>query len=349
MRIFNYELLKRLSIDTETLSLISEIKELKGKQNFFMGQKKDSLAELVEIAKIQSTEASNKIEGIITTEKRIKELFKEKTAPKNRDEEEIIGYRDVLNTIHENFEGIPLKPNYILQLHKDLFKYTAGSIGGKFKSVDNYIQEIDENGNKFIRFKPLEAFLTPAAVADICDEYEKALNSYLIEPLLLIPIFLLDFLCIHPFTDGNGRMSRLLTLMLLYKNEFIVGKYISIERMIEKTKSSYYESLRQSSDKWLDNKNDPMPFIKYMLKIILAAYREFEERVVIFDEKKLGKGERIKELFANHLGKLSKSKIQEFLPDISQPMIEKTLRDLVKSGYIKKTGQGKNSAYIRNN
>jgi Fic family protein len=345
MKIFNYELLKKISIDTETLSLISEIKELKGKQNFFNSLKKAKFDKLVQLAKIQSIEASNRIEGIITTEQRMHDLYHEKTTPRNRDEEEIMGYRDVLNTIHENFEYIPLKPNYILQMHKDLYKFSAGSIGGKYKAVDNYIQEEDAKGNKRIRFKPLEAFLTPDAINNICEEYARALNLYNIEPLILIPIYILDFLCVHPFSDGNGRMSRLLTLLLLYQNGFTVGKYISMEKFIERTKEKYYDTLLASSTKWHENANDVVPFVKYMLQIIVAAYRDFEERVLMVTEKKFTKGDQIRELFNTHLGKLSKSEIKKLLPDISEPMIEITLRDLILSGQIKKIGVGKNTTY----
>ena len=347
MRFFDYELLKKMSIDAEVLSLISEIKELKGKQNFFNKMKKIKLDKLIQTAKIQSIESSNRIEGIVTTEQRISDLYHQKATPKNRDEEEIMGYRDVLNTVHENYEHIALTANHILQMHRDLYKFSAGSVGGKYKAVQNYIQEEDAEGNKKIRFTPLEAFLTPNAINSICEEYGKALNLYNIEPLLLISIFILDFLCIHPFADGNGRMSRLLTLLLLYQNGFTVGKYISFEKLIEKKKDRYYDTLQTSSIKWHENSNDVMPFVKYMLQIIVAAYRDFEERVLIVTEKKLTKADQIKELFNTHLDKLTKAKIKKLLPDISEPMIERTLRDLVKENIIKKIGAGKNTAYVK--
>lgn len=347
MRTFSYELLKRLSIDAEVLSLISEIKEHKGRQNLFTNQKKSRLDKLVRAAMIQSTEASNRIEGIVTTQSRLAGLFQEKTTPQNRSEQEIMGYRDVLNTINENYGHIPLEVNYILQMHRDLYKFSAGPGGGKFKAVDNFIQEIDGQGSKTIRFKPLEAFLTPDAVKSICGEYAKALDLYAVEPLLLVPVFILDFLCIHPFTDGNGRLSRLLTLLLLYQNGFTIGKYISIEKLIEKTKADYYHVLQSASVEWHESKNDAMPFVKYMLQIILAAYRDFEQRVLAVAEKKLTKAEQIKELFNTHLGKMSKAEIKNLLPDVSEPMIEKTLKDLTASGQIKKIGGGKNTSYVK--
>jgi len=347
MRIFNYELLKKINIDSEMLSLISEIKELKGKQNFFNCLKKAKLDKLIQQAKIQSIESSNRIEGIVTTEQRINDLYHEKTTPRNRNEEEIMGYRDVLNTIHENFEHIPLTTNHILQMHRDLYKFSAGSVGGKYKAVQNYIQEVDVDGNKRIRFTPLDAFETPDAIKNICDEYGKAINLHNIEPLVLIPVFILDFLCVHPFADGNGRMSRLLTLLLLYKSGFTVGKYISHEKLIESKKDKYYDTLQASSTKWHEDENDVLPFVKYMLQIIVAAYRDFEQRVLTVAEKKLTKADQIKELFNTHLGKLSKAEIKKLLPDISEPMIERTLRELVANRTIKKVGAGKNTTYVK--
>lgn len=346
MRIFNYEQLKEIIVDTEMLSLVSEIKELKGKQNFFNSLKKAKLDKLVQIAKIQSIESSNRIEGIVTTEQRLGDLCQEKTTPRNRDEEEIMGYRDVLNTVHENFEYIKLNAGHILQMHRDLYKFSAGGVGGKYKAVQNYIQEVGMDGNKKIRFTPLSTFETPDAIKNICEEYGKALNLYNIEPLILIPIFVLDFLCVHPFGDGNGRMSRLLTLLLLYQNGFTVGKYISLEKLIEKKKDKYYDTLQASSTKWHEGKNDVVPFIKYMLQIIVVAYREFEERVLAVTERKLSKADQIKELFNTHLGKLSKAEIKKMLPEISEPMIERTLIELVKLGAIKKVGAGKNTMYV---
>jgi Fic family protein len=347
MRTFNYELLKKLSIDAEVLSLISEIKEHKGKQNLFTSQKQVKLEKLVQIAMIQSTEASNRIEGIVTTEKRLADLFQEKTTPQNRGEEEIMGYRDILNTIHENYEHIPVSVNHILQMHRDLYKFSTSTKGGRLKAVQNYIQEEDACGNKRIRFTPLDAFLTSGAMESICDEYGKALNLYAVEPLLLVPTFILDFLCIHPFADGNGRISRLLTLLLLYQNGFTIGKYVSIEKLIEQQKIDYYNTLEASSQKWHENENDAIPFIKYTLQIILAAYRDFEQRVLTTTEKKLTKAEQIKELFNTRLGRLSKAEIKKLLPNISEPMIEKTLKDLITNSIIKKIGNGKNTAYVK--
>jgi len=345
LRFFDYSTLDNINLDNELLSLISEIKEHKGKHNFFVSSKDVPLEKLVAIAKIQSVESSNRIEGIVTTERRLADLIAEKTTPQSRDEEEIMGYRDVLDLVHNSYEHIALNANHILQLHANLYKYSYGQNSGKFKGIDNYIQEIDSDGNKRIRFETLSAFLTPQAVDDICREYNSALKLSQIEPLILVPIFILDFLCIHPFSDGNGRVSRLLTLLLLYQSGFYVGKYISIEKIIEKTKENYYASLYNSSVDWHENKNDATHFVKYMLKVILGAYREFENRVV--ETNGLNKAGQVKEVFENHLGTLTKRQIKQLIPNVSETTIERQLKNLLDSGYIKKIGVRKNAEYVR--
>ena len=229
MREFDYVKLKEQLWDSEILSYVAQIHEYKGRQELYIRQKPVELERLVEIAKIQSTESSNKIEGIVTTSTRIRQLCEDKTAPRNRDEKEIMGYRDVLNTIHESHDYIPVHPSYILQLHRDLLQYAQESFGGQFKNTQNYISETRSDGSQFVRFTPMAPYETPNAVDAICESYQKALDMQAVDPLILIPIFINDFLCIHPFNDGNGRMSRLLTALLLYRNGYEVGKYISIE------------------------------------------------------------------------------------------------------------------------
>ena len=224
MRIFNYSKYKDVTWDNEILGYISQIHEYKGKLSNIELQNKSKINKLVEIAKIQSTEASNKIEGIVTTSTRIKQICENKMMPKTRDEKEILGYRDVLNTIHENHDYIPIKSSYVLQLHGDLYKFSEKSIGGKFKNVQNYISETRADGSSFVRFQPLEPYETPDAIDRLCEEFNITISKDDVDPLILIPIFILDFLCIHPFNDGNGRMSRLLTLLLLYKQEYNVGR-----------------------------------------------------------------------------------------------------------------------------
>ena len=346
MRTFNYENLRNVSWDSEILGLVAKIYEYKGRQELFLRQKPAVLERLVEIAKVQSTQSSNEIEGIVTTNTRIKQICDDKTTPRNRDEEEIMGYRDVLNTIHESYEYIPLNSSHILQLHRDLYKYSEKNIGGRFKTTQNYITETHPDGTKLIRFTPLEPYEVPEAVGAICESFNRIVDEGIVEPLVLIPIFINDFLCIHPFSDGNGRMSRLITTLLLYKCGYLVGRYISIESKIEKTKQSYYEVLKRSGDGWHEGKNDSTDFIKYLLGIILSAYRDFEERVDIFDEK-LPAIELVRNAVNSKIGKFTKSDIEELVPSIKKTSVGNSLKTLVEEGIIQRHGQGKNTFYTR--
>lgn len=349
MRTYNLKEEAENILKNNIVNLVSAIHEYKGKQTLYIEANHDILISLLSIARIQSTEYSNKIEGIQTTDKRINELINDKTKPKNRNEEEIAGYRDVLELIHENYENIDITPNVILQLHKYLYKYSAKSIGGKFKNTENAIEEIDENGNKKIRFKPVSAFETPQAIEKLCSSYNSEIVKCEIDPLILIPIFILDFLSIHPFNDGNGRMSRLLTLLLLYKSGYIVGKYISIEKIVENTKLSYYDTLKQSSINWHKNNNNYEFFVEYYLGIILSAYKEFADRVEYITNKKMTVKERCETIIKNNLGKISKNEIVDMCPDINEGSIERALRELVNEGKILKISGGRYTKYIFNN
>lgn len=345
MRQFEYKESWKKLLTPNIVSLLTSIHEYKGEQNLFIESNSDKLTELLEIAKIQSTEASNKIEGIITTDDRLKKLVMDKTMPKSRNEKEIAGYRDVLNTIHENYEYIPVNANYFLQLHGDLYKYNGMSFGGKFKTTNNVIAEVDSSGNQKTRFQPIEAWATPEAMLNMCNAYNDAINDG-IDPLILMPMFILDFLCIHPFNDGNGRMSRLLTLLLLYKSGYIVGKYISIEKLIEKSKDTYYEQLQASSYRW--HENDYEPFVEYYLGVIIAAYKEFSSRVQTLIESGMSKPERIREVIRKHIGKITKSQIMEKCPDISDTTIQRTLTELLKNNEIIKLSGGRYTSYVWN-
>ena len=232
MRQFNYSLIKDQKWDSELLGLIAAIYREAGKQEMYLKQRPQELEKLVEIAKIQSTEASNAIEGIVTTSTRIRQLVEEKTTPKNRDEQEIAGYRDVLGIIHESFDVIPITRNYILQMHKILYSYMNNPIAGRTKTVQNYISATYPDGHTETLFTPLAPYETPDALDRICEEYNRVIGNTELEPLIAIPIFIHDFLCIHPFNDGNGRMSRLLTTLLLCRSGFYVGRYISLEAKI---------------------------------------------------------------------------------------------------------------------
>lgn len=348
MRDYAFEKKWKKLLTPEIIALLTKIHEYRGSQNLYVESKPVALTRLVETAKVQSTEASNRIEGIYTSAARLKQLVKEKTTPKNRDESEIAGYRDVLNSIHENHDHIPLKPNIILQLHRDLYKFEGYDIGGKYKCTDNAIEEEDSEGNKFVRFKPVPAWETPESIQNLCEAFEKSVGEGVINPLLLIPMFIIDFLCIHPFTDGNGRMSRLLTLLLLYKSGYVVGKYISIEKMIEKTKESYYECLLASSQKWEENENDYIPFVKYMLGIIVASYRDFFSRADILVNSGLSKPGRIRELIKGTYGEITKSEIMEKCPDISHITVQRALTDMLEKKEIIKLGGGRYTKYVWN-
>ena len=331
----------------DIVALLTQIHEFKGEQNLFIEANSDTLTHLLEIAKIQSTEASNKIEGIYTSDERLKKIVLDKTTPQTRNEQEIAGYRDVLATIHESYEYIPLRPSMLLQLHRDLYKFSGMNIGGNYKNADNVIAEEDAEGNRFVRFQPVPAWETADAVDLACKAYDEALQDGA-DPLLLIPMFVLDFLCIHPFNDGNGRMSRLLTLLLLYRSGYIVGKYISIERVIEQSKETYYETLHQSSLGWHENENDYAPFVRYLLGTIVAAYRDFSSRVQLLVTSGLSKPERIRALIKDTLGKVTKTEIMEKCPDISQITVQRTLNELLKQGEIIKLSGGRYTAYIWN-
>ena len=349
MRSFDYKEEWKKLLTPEIVMYLTQIHEFKGEQTLFIEAKADTLSQLVDIAKIQSIEASNKIEGIYTSDERLKALVKDSTRPRTRNEREIAGYRDVLNTIHENHDYIPPKPSIILQLHRDLYKFEGMDIGGRYKTSDNIIEEQDAEGNKSVRFRPMPAWETPEAIEKICQSYDEALNSENIDALIIIPMFVLDFLCVHPFNDGNGRISRLLTLLLLYRSGYIVGKYISIEKLIEQTKEIYYEILQLSSAGWHENKNDYEPFVKYMLGVIVAAYRDFSSRVSLLTTQGMSKPDRVKEIIRATLGPITKTEILAKCPDISQVTVQRALADLVDKGDIVKLGGGRYTKYIWNN
>ena len=346
-RKFDYSKLPRVLACGEIMNLLSQIHEYKGKQELYVQARADVFVHLLEAAQIQSTGASNRIEGIHTSDERLRALMQMKTKPRDRSEEEIAGYREVLRLIHENHDHIQLRPNIILQLHRDLYQFSVQAQRGKFKTVDNIITEIGKNGVEHVRFKPLPAFETPEAMQIICSSFTEALSEGKIDPLLLIPQFILDFLCIHPFIDGNGRISRLLTLLLLCRSGYLVGKYISLEKIIENTKETYYEVLEQNSNFWLKGKNNILPFVKYFLELLLKACRDLEERLSLMIGKRLSKPERIRALFERTLGLLSKQEILDSLPDTSISTVENTLAKLLKEGFITKKGAGKRTSYYK--
>lgn len=346
MRTFDYADLKIKQWDNEILGLVAQIHEYKGRQELYLQQKPEELERLVEIAKVQSTEASNEIEGIRTTNTRLKQLCADKTTPRNRDEKEIMGYRDVLNTIHENFEYIPIRSGYILQLHRDLYQYSEKGIGGSFKNTQNYISATDADGKSYVLFTPLPPYETPEAIDRICESYNRIIDSQEIDPLILIPAFIHDFLCIHPFNDGNGRMSRLLTALLLYRSGYVVGRYISLESKIAKNKGFYYDALEECQKGWYEGREDISPFIKYLLSTVLAAYRDFEERMSLISAK-LPTIEMVRRAAYGKIGKFTKNDIMGLCPSIGKTSIENALKKLVEDGALLRHGKGKSTFYTR--
>lgn len=346
MREFNYSLIRENKWDSEMLELIAAIYKEAGKQEMYLKRRPEELEKLVNIAKIQSTEASNAIEGIVTTNTRIRQLALEKTTPKNRDEQEIAGYRDVLGIIHESFDTIRITQNYILQLHKILYSYMNNPVAGRTKTVQNYITASYPDGHSETLFTPLAPYETPDALDRLCEEYNRVIGNMELEPLIVIPIFIHDFLCIHPFNDGNGRMSRLLTTLLLYRNGFYVGRYISLEAKIAKNKDLYYDALYESQIGWHEGTDDPVPFIKYLLGTILSAYRDFEDRFALVETKRSAL-DTVRLATRSKIGSFTKQDIRELCPSLSVSSIEGALRKLVSSGELKREGKGKNTCYFR--
>ena len=346
MRPFNYSAMKEMKWDSDILGYIAAIYKEVGKQELYLKQRPEALEKLVEIAKIQSTEASNAIEGIVTTDTRVRQLVQKKTAPRNRNEQEIAGYRDVLNIIHESFDAIPILPNFILQLHKILYGHMNNPMTGRTKNVQNYISATYPDGHTETLFTPMAPFETPEALDRICREYNRVIGNMELEPLIAIPVFIHDFLCIHPFNDGNGRMSRLITTLLLYRSGFYVGRYISLEAKIAKNKDLYYDALNQSQHRWHEGQEDPVPFIKYLLSTILAAYKDFEDRFNIV-EKKLPAIEMVRKATYHKIGRFTKQDIRELCPALSLSSVESALRKLVAEGELSREGSGKSTCYYR--
>lgn len=345
MKQFDYTDVPRKLLTPEIVQMLATIHEHKGRQELLLSANMDELTALREVAMVQSTGASNRIEGISTTDRRLEEIVRHKAEPRSRSEQEIAGYRRVLAIIHESYEYINPRPNVILQLHKELYSYSQGFAGGVYKNSDNVIAEIDTEGRQKARFVPVHAWQTAAAMDMMCGRFQEAWKADRLDKLLLIPMFILDFLCIHPFADGNGRMSRLLTLLLLYKAGYISGRYISIERLIEKSKETYYDALQESSIGWHTGENSYEPFARYCLGIIIKACNEFEERVGYLLHKGLSKPDRIKAVIDRNIGKITKKEIMDFCPDISRITVERTLGELVRIGYIRKVGAGPATAY----
>lgn len=347
MRTFDYTILPETLQAPEVINLLLTARELKGRQAMLGSVKPDILDTLIEQAKYASTEASNRIEGIVTTDVRLKALMRESTAPRTRNEEEIAGYRDVLALVHEQHDYIDVRPSVILQLHRNLLAHTGYSYGGAWKDSDNQIIARNPDGTTYVRFTPMPAVLTPDAVENLCEAYRLALQAQRYDPLLLSMLFVFDFVSVHPFNDGNGRMSRLVTVLLLEKCGYEVPRYISIEKLIEQSKESYYESLATSSQGWGTGANDASPFVRYMLGIVVKAYRELFARV---DGQSTvapkSKAACVAEVFNRRVGKVTKADIRNECPGVSDITIERELKRMLDAGEITKIGAGRGTGYV---
>lgn len=347
MRKFDYSFLNNGLLPSNLLNLTASIYSLKT----MAGNRKDEYArvftELESIAKVQSVKSSNAIEGIITSDDRIEAIVNHSSAPKNHNEAEISGYRDALNTIHLGYANLNFRESDILRLHEMMMSFTGYEFGGQYKTDDNVIMEIDADGTRKVRFHPISAAETPKAMEQLELAYMEARNDANINQLLLIPCVILDFLSIHPFRDGNGRMSRLLSLLLLYKNGFDAGKYISFEEQINNYKAYYYDSLQKSSDGWNTNENSYFPFIENFLSTLYMCYKELDKRFAVVNSKRITKKARIEATLLNSLTPMSKTEICNILPDVSPTTVEAVLGTMVRNGRIQRIGSSKASRYIK--
>ncbi len=348
MRKFDYSFLDNGLLPAKLVNLTANISSLKTMASVRKEEHLKVFTELESIAKVQSIKSSNEIEGIVTSDERINEIVNQNSSPLNHNEAEIAGYRDALNIIHTGYENIDFRQNDILQLHETMMSLTGYEFGGKYKTDDNVILEVDSNGNRRVRFRPTPASETNEAMEQLELAYMAARSDSNINQLLLIPCVILDFLCIHPFRDGNGRMSRLLSLLLLYKNGYDAGKYVSFEEQINKYKAYYYEALRKSSVGWDTNDNSYFPFIENFLSTLYMCYKELDKRFAVVNGNKITKTARIEATVLNSLTPISKNEICQLLPDVSPTTVEAVLSSMVKNGTIKKIGNSRATRYIRN-
>jgi len=346
MKSFERKYIQDLKFPAETLSNLRAIGEYKGKEELYSKQSPDVLEKLLENAIIESAESSNRIEGVTAPHDRVKMIVEANVQPRNRPEQEIAGYRDVLNLIHQSHEDIPLSENVILQFHSMLYRYTTVK-SGFWKKMDNEIVERKKNGTKIVRFKPVSAKDTPLNMKKAIALYKDYIEEERLDALILIPFFIFDFLCIHPFQDGNGRIARLLTLLLLYQCGYKVGKYISLERIIEASKESYYDSLELSSKRWHEGKHNIFPWLNYFHGTLIAAYKEFEKRVGVFKGRG-SKRQQVKAAIERFVKPFSIIDIEKACPNVSRDMIRKILRELRDVGDIKATSMGRGAKWVKN-
>ena len=349
MRKFDYSFLNNGLLPANLVNLTSNIYSLKTMAGMRKDEYEKIFTELEAIAKVQSVKSSNAIEGIVTSDQRIQEIVNQKSAPLNHNEAEIAGYRDALNEIHTGYANINFCQSDILRLHEIMMSFAGYEYGGQYKTDDNVILEIDPDGNRKVRFRPTPAAEVEKAMEQLELAYIDARDDSNINQLLLIPCVILDFLCIHPFRDGNGRMSRLLSLLLLYKNGFDAGKYVSFEEQINNYKAYYYDSLKASSVGWENNESSYFPFIENFLSTLYMCYKELDKRFAVVNGKRITKKQRIEATVLNSLTPISKSEICRILPDVSPTTVEAVLGSMVKSGSIRRIGAARNTRYLKNN
>lgn len=328
--------LQKMLISPALLSTARLIGEHKGRQDLYNRTSPAVLETLVHVARVQSVESSNRIEGIVAAAPRLKAIVDQKTSPRSRSEAEIAGYRDVLDSIHTSAAQMPFTPGLVLQLHRDMSRY-APDPGGRWKNADNRIEEETADGQKRVRFVPVPAFLTPQAMDALHSGLESARVGRLTDPLILTAAYCLDFLCIHPFLDGNGRMSRLLTLVLLYRDGYEVGRYVSLEKLIEDTRDSYYAALEASSAGWHEGRHDLSPWVEYLMGVVLGAYRELEDRVEAVAGARGAKREMVVDCVDRLPDEFSVADIERVCPNVSRPTINRVLRDLRRDGKLEAT------------
>lgn len=337
--------LAKLRFDTRQLATLRALGEYGGKQRLYVAQSPEVLSDLRQIAVIESTESSNRLEGIVVAASRLKSLVLKNTTPKSRSEQEVAGYRDALGLIHVSAGQMPFSEGTILQLHSILYRYMPQP-GGYWKATNNDIIERHPDGTSRIRFRPVAAHLTPMAMTEMVRRYRTALDQHLADPLVLVPLVILDFLCIHPFPDGNGRMARLLTLQLLYHFDYTVGRFISLERIFEESKESYYETLEASSQNWHEAAHDISPWLDYFWGALLRAYKEFEERVGTIERGRGAKGDRVRAEILKRNLPFSISEIEEACPGVSRDMVRLVLRAMKAEGLIAPTGKGRGAKWV---
>ena len=340
------EYLANLAFSAEQMATLQKLGEHKGKQDLFTEQTPEVLESMRQVALIESSESSNRLEGITAPHARIKDMVLRDAAPRDRSEQEIAGYRDALAHIHESAEYMDFSTNIILQLHSFLYRYHPGE-GGKWKAANNEIVERNSDGSiKRVRFAPVSAVETPESMECLTQGYKQAIEQHQHEPLIIVPLTILDFLCIHPFRDGNGRVARLLTLMLLYHFGYQVGRYISLERIFEESKESYYETLEASSQGWHEGKHDVMPWLNYSWGVLLRAYDEFAERVGSIQSGKGTKTELIRQAVTRRMKPFSISDIEGDCPGVSRDMVRLVLRQMRDEGVIESTGRGRGAKWF---